>query len=125
MHELAVTQRVLEIALRHAQAADATRITRIHLVVGQLATLVDNSVQFYWEIIAEDTIAQGARLTFERHPATMRCLACGKTFTLSGQSDFRCPYCGDLDVVVAGGDELQIDHIEIETAESPAGAPVS
>jgi len=120
MHELAVTQRVLEIALRHAQTADAIRITRIHLVVGQLATIVDDSVQFYWDLIAQDTIAQGAQLTFERRPATMRCLACGETFTLSGQSDFRCPHCGDPDVVVAGGDELQIDHIEIETAELAA-----
>jgi hydrogenase nickel incorporation protein HypA/HybF len=121
MHELAVTQRVLEIALRHAQAADAARITRIHLIVGRLATIVDDSVQFYWDLIAQDTIAQGAHLTFERRPATMRCLACGQSFTLTGQTDFHCPHCGDLDVIVAGGDELQIDHIEIDTAE-PAAA---
>ncbi len=120
MHELAVTQRVLEIALRHAQAADAVRITRIHLVVGQLATIVDDSVQFYWDLIAQDTIAQGARLTFERRPAAMRCLACGASFVLTADNEFRCPQCGDPDVVVAGGDELQIDHIEIETAELAA-----
>ena len=124
MHELAVTQQVLEIALRHAEAADALRITQIHLVVGQLATIVDDSVQFYWDLIAQDTIAQGAQLTFERRPATLRCLACGETFTLSGQGDFRCPHCGDLDVVVAGGDELRIDHIEIETADPPPDTAV-
>ncbi len=50
MHELAVTERVLEISLRHAEAAHATRITQIHLVVGQLSSIVDDSVQFYWDL---------------------------------------------------------------------------
>lgn len=114
MHELAVTQAALEIALRHAHAAQAARITRIHFVVGQLATIVDDSVQFYWDAIAADTIAQGAQLSFERIPATMRCYACGATFLLNAQQDFRCPSCADPDVGVQGGDELRIDHIEVE-----------
>ena len=47
MHELPVTESILEIALRHAQKADATRITDLHLVIGQLATLVDDSIFGY------------------------------------------------------------------------------
>jgi len=114
MHELAVTQSALAIALHHAAAADARRITRIHFVVGQLASIVDDSVQFYWDAIAQGTIAEGAQLTFERTPAAMRCYACHATFLLNDAQEFRCPLCASPDVAVQGGDDLRIDHIEIE-----------
>jgi hydrogenase nickel incorporation protein HypA/HybF len=114
MHELAVTEGVLEIALRHAEAAHATRILEIHLVVGRLSSIVDDSVQFYWNIIAAGTIAEGARLTFTRTPATLRCTACGAAFTLADQQEFRCPTCGSRDIYVTGGDDLRLDHLEVE-----------
>lgn len=114
MHELAVTQQALEIALRHAHAAHATRIVAIHLVVGQLSSIVDDSVQFYWDAIAHDTIAQSARLTFTRRPAQLRCTACGASFTLAEQQEFRCPVCTAPDIYVNSGDELYVDSIEIE-----------
>jgi hydrogenase nickel incorporation protein HypA/HybF len=123
MHELAVTEQVLAIALRHAAAAQATQITHIHLVVGQLSSIVDDSVQFYWRLIAEGTIAEKAVLNFERRPAQMHCLACGTRFALVDQRNFHCPHCGSPDVVVSGGDELLLESMQVETgapAEEPA-----
>jgi hydrogenase nickel incorporation protein HypA/HybF len=52
MHELAVTESILEIALRHAQEHNARHITGLYLVLGQWASIVDDSVQFYWDIIS-------------------------------------------------------------------------
>ena len=74
MHELSVTQSILEISLRHASDANARKITNLYLVVGQLATIVDDSVQFYWDMISEGTIAEGATLHFKRLPAKLICL---------------------------------------------------
>ena len=62
MHELGVTQSLLDLAVRHAQQAGAARVTQLNVVIGQMANIVDDSVQFYWEIIAQDTIAAGAVL---------------------------------------------------------------
>jgi len=46
MHELAVTENILSIASKHAQESGATRVTAINLVIGQLSSIVDDSVQF-------------------------------------------------------------------------------
>jgi hydrogenase nickel incorporation protein HypA/HybF len=60
MHELMVTESILEIALRHAGQAGAVRVTDLFLVVGDLSSIVDDSVQFYWDFVSEGTAAEGA-----------------------------------------------------------------
>jgi hydrogenase nickel incorporation protein HypA/HybF len=113
MHELSVTQGMLEIVLRHAQQAGAERITQIHLVIGDLSSIVDDSVQFYFDFISQDTIAEGAQLVFQRTPATFRCWDCGNTFT-PNERDFTCPQCGGMRVEVVAGNEFRVESIEVE-----------
>ena len=113
MHELSVTQSLLEIALRHAERANARHITQLNIVIGELASIVDDSVQFYWDIVSRDTIAEGAELRFERVPGILRCLGCGHTFPLNGR-DYTCPACGAGRVVAAGGDDFRLESIEID-----------
>lgn len=113
MHELSITQSILEIALRHAQKAGAKRITRLNLVIGELSSIVGDSVQFYWDIIGKGTIAEGAALHFERVPATLRCLDCSHTFPLDGR-EYACPACGSERIAVAGGDDFRLESIEVE-----------
>jgi hydrogenase nickel incorporation protein HypA/HybF len=113
MHELSVTQSLLEIALRHAERASARRIIRLNLVIGELASIVDDSVQFYWDFVSQGTIAEGAVLHFERVAATLRCLNCDHTFPLNGR-EYACPACGEKKVVAAGGDDFRLESIEVE-----------
>jgi len=113
VHELSVTQSILEIALRHAEQADAKRIVRLNLVIGELSGIIDDSVQFYWDMVSSGTIAEGAKLHFERVPAGLCCLACEHTFPLNGRN-YVCPECGGERVVAAGGDDFRLDSIEVE-----------
>lgn len=113
MHELSVTQSLLEIAIRHGERANARRITRLNLVIGELASIVDDSVQFYWDIVSQGTLAEGAELHFERVPAKLQCQDCGHTFSLDGR-DYACPACGQARVVAVGGTEFRLDSIEVE-----------
>ena len=119
MHELPVTESVLEIALRHASQAKATRITHIYLVIGQLASIVDESVQFYWDIISKETIAEGALLHFKRLPATFTCLDCHQEYS-PGKDGFSCPNCRSDRVKVVSGDEFFMEAIDVESRDTSA-----
>jgi hydrogenase nickel incorporation protein HypA/HybF len=75
MHELTITESLLEIVLRHADKAGAHRVRDLFLVIGQLSSIVDDSVQFYWDIISDGTIAEGAKLHFNRIATEIECLS--------------------------------------------------
>jgi hydrogenase nickel incorporation protein HypA/HybF len=115
MHELAVTQSILDIALHHAKEAGAVHIKEVNLVIGELSSIVDDSVQFYWDMIAQGTIAQGAILNFKRIPAMLRCHACGNEFPMDRQ-EFVCPACGSQKIAVAGGEEFYLESIDVDFA---------
>ncbi len=113
MHELAVTESILEIALRHAQEKNARRITDIHLVIGQWANVVDDSVQFYWDIISEGTIASGALLHFRRVKTVLICQDCGEEYQPANEN-LTCPKCGSTKVKVKSGQEFFLESIDVE-----------
>ncbi len=114
MHELTVTESILEIALRHANEAKATRITNLYLVIGQFASIVDDSVQFYWDIISKETIAEGATLHFKRLPATLHCRDCNQDYS-PGSTGFSCPNCHSNHVQIVSGDEFYMEAIDVES----------
>lgn len=113
MHELAATQGILDISLRHAENANAVKITDIHLVIGEFSSIIDDSVQFYWDIVANGTIAQGAVLHFQRIPGEMTCSTCRHVFRPDDRV-FTCPSCGSGLVRISRGDEFRVDSIDIE-----------
>jgi hydrogenase nickel incorporation protein HypA/HybF len=113
MHELAVTESILNIAVKHAQQAQAARVTDLYLVIGRLASIVDDSIQFYWDIISSETVCQGAKLHFKRVPAELLCLSCQQPYTLDDDL-CPCPNCGSSQVKVTSGDQFWLDSIEIQ-----------
>lgn len=113
MHELPVAESILDIALRHAQQAGAQRITAVQLVIGDLSSFIDESIQFYWDMISQDTLAQGAQLRFRRVPARVECRDCGRQFS-PGKTITPCPHCASARLRVVEGDQLLVEAIEVE-----------
>lgn len=113
MHELAVTESIIEIVCRHADEAGASRIGRIHLVIGELSSIVDDCVQFYFDFLSEDTLAEGAELVFDRIGVTLECGVCGHRWEPES-ADWVCPACGKAQASVVAGREFYVDSIEVE-----------
>jgi hydrogenase nickel incorporation protein HypA/HybF len=115
MHELPITQSLVDMCIKHGEQAGATKVTALHLVIGDLASVVDESVQFYWDIVSKDTICEGAELLFERIPAQFACLECGNEYSLSNGELTGCPLCGSIRIKTLRGAEFRLESIDIET----------
>jgi hydrogenase nickel incorporation protein HypA/HybF len=113
MHELSVTENILNTSLEYAKREHAVKVTAINLNIGQLSSIIDDSVQFYWEMIAKETLCENARLNFNRIPAMLKCLDCQNDYSL-GSEPGPCPACGSYNVKILSGDEFQLESIEIE-----------
>lgn len=113
MHEYAVTQNIVDIAVGEAESAGAKKITEIRLVIGELSSIIDESVSMYFEIISKGTAAEGARLVFRKVPAGLVCKSCCRKFSKSGSS-FECPECGCDGSLTGEGKEFYIESLEVE-----------
>jgi len=113
MHEQSIVESLLALAIEHAEKASASKILRIYLVVGELSGVVEESVDFYFNLLSKNTIAADASIFYMKTPAQLRCRNCDTVFT-SEKLDFRCPDCREQQVEIVSGRELYIDSIEVE-----------
>jgi hydrogenase nickel incorporation protein HypA/HybF len=113
VHELSVTESILNAALDHAHKANATRVTDLNLVIGTLSSIVDDSVQFYWDMISQGTLCEGSQLHFSRINARLRCLDCSMEYELESELQ-PCPQCGSMNINILSGDEFRLESIEIQ-----------
>lgn len=113
MHEYAVTQGMLDLVLTEAKKAGASKVTEIRLVIGDLSTILDESVQMYFDIMSEGTIVQGAKLSFRRIASRFRCKGCGNEFDKPAKG-FDCPQCGGPGFPTGVGKEFYIESIDVE-----------
>lgn len=112
MHELGITQQILEQALAQARAAGAERITGLNLALGSLSDITPDSVQFYFDMLSPGTPAAGAQLSFRQVQPVMRCRQCGTEFawTAAGES---CPNCGSDRYDLIHGREFYLESIDV------------
>jgi hydrogenase nickel incorporation protein HypA/HybF len=113
MHESSITESILSLAMDKAVEAKAQKITRINLVLGELSGIVGECVQQYFEILAKDSIAENAVLSFTKKPTLLKCRKCAKEFSPPGQ-DWACPACRDLSVEIISGRECYMESIEVD-----------
>ena len=113
MHEFGITENIISIALDKASEAQASKIIQINLVVGELSGFAPDCIQFYFDFLSKDTIAEKATLNFESVPVQLRCRSCSTAFHPK-DSEWNCPECHSLSVEIMGGRELHIESMEVE-----------
>jgi hydrogenase nickel incorporation protein HypA/HybF len=113
MHEYGIAREIVRIAAQAATDAGARRVTGIKLVVGDLASVVDESVQLYFDLLAEETPVAGAKLIFERVPAELICQSCGHRYQLAGRQ-WRCPLCGGEGHLGEKGREFYVASVDVD-----------
>jgi hydrogenase nickel incorporation protein HypA/HybF len=114
VHELAITQSLLQVALDKAGEAKARRIGSIRLRIGRLSGYVPEAVEQNFRMITPGTIAEGAALEIDWVPLRCRCKGCGVEYDAT-PDDFTCPACRAADFAIISGREMFIESMEVET----------
>lgn len=117
MHELPVTEKILAVALKHAEQNRAKKIRSITLHVGRLTDLQDEWLQHYFDYISKDTIAEGAKLIIVPEPVRLQCGKC-RTLIETEKRDLQdivCPHCRvDGGFSIMSGRGYYIEEMEAE-----------
>ncbi len=105
---MALTQSVIDAVCEHAAGR---RVHSVRLEVGALTAVAPEAMKFCFELAAEGTAADGARLDLEVRSGAGHCHVCGTDFEL--QDLILLCSCGSTDVEVRAGQELRIVSMEV------------
>ncbi|MBR5543317.1 MAG: hydrogenase maturation nickel metallochaperone HypA [Oscillospiraceae bacterium] len=113
MHELAITEGIMEAAVPEAKRHGAKKILEIRLKIGELSGVLPECIQEYFNIVSRGTIAEGARLAVEKIPVTIECRDCGYDGEIPKRK-IHCPSCGSSEIKIKSGREYFVDSLEVE-----------
>ena len=115
MHELQITERILNIVLQHAGGRDVSRIVRVHLRVGALSDLEDEWIQHYFDYLSRGTLAEHAQLAITRVPIVVSCESCAHSFEVQREAlgQATCPQCGTPRLELVSGRGYFIENMEV------------
>ncbi len=113
MHEIALTESIVEIVAEEARRQGANRVRVVRLQVGAMAHVEPEALRFCFDAVSRGTVAEGAQLDIRRPPGEGWCLDCGKIVPLEERFG-ACPKCGRRHVQMTSGDELRIEELEVD-----------
>ncbi|MDX5962573.1 hydrogenase maturation nickel metallochaperone HypA [Rhodococcus opacus] len=108
MHELSITQSVVDAVCKHALGRP---VRSIRLEVGQISGVEVDAMEFCFELVARGTAAEGARLECDQPQGRAYCRGCDFNFA-TDDLILLCS-CGSADVEITAGRDLRIISMEV------------
>jgi hydrogenase nickel incorporation protein HypA/HybF len=121
MHELAICQALVDELAAVASTKRAASITDVYLSVGPLAGVERPLLASAFPVAAAGTVAGNATLHIELAALRVRCDDCGRDSDVT-VNRLVCAHCGNWRTTLVSGDELLLQRVVLEAAES--GEPV-
>ncbi|MBQ3089994.1 MAG: hydrogenase maturation nickel metallochaperone HypA [Oscillospiraceae bacterium] len=113
MHELAITESILNIAKKAAAEHGVTRVKEIRIKLGEYSGIMTQCVQYYFDVISRGTVAEGAVLKMERLPIIMRCNQCSWEGVID-KHHIQCPACSSVSLKLLQGREFYVESLEVD-----------
>lgn len=113
MHELAITESLIDLINREAKDKGFQKVLTISLRVGEYSGLVPDCIQEFFPIAAKGTFAEGAALDIRSVPAAFRCQECGYEGPVSRKAAC-CPDCGSTAIRMTAGREFFVESLKVE-----------
>ena len=109
MHELAITQHIVEAV---CEIAGAARVTRIRLEIGNLSGVGLDSIRFCFDLCTRGSVLEGAALQIDEIVGRACCFECRVEFLV--ENSIALCECGSSNVEILAGYELRIKEVELQ-----------
>ncbi|MGI8768222.1 MAG: hydrogenase maturation nickel metallochaperone HypA [Propionibacteriaceae bacterium] len=106
MHELAVTQSVVDMVV---EGTIGRHVVSVRLEVGKLSGVVPDAMMFCYDLATAGTPLEGSTLEIHQTGGRASCGSCGTTFD-TDDLILLCP-CGSADVRIVAGRELLVTSV--------------
>lgn len=111
MHELALSQNIVDLVVERAHREGVSAVSRVIVEVGTAAGVEPDALRFCFDIVTADTVMQGAELVIETIAAQARCRNCGCRFAPADLVS-SCPRCGSYAPLLERGRELRVKSFD-------------
>ena len=113
MHEMALSEGVLQILENHASRQGFNRVRKVWLEIGDLAGVDVEAMRFSFDAVMSGTLADNASLEIVNVPGEAWCMPCSKRVDVTQRFD-ACPDCGSYQLQVVAGDDMKVKELEVE-----------
>jgi hydrogenase nickel incorporation protein HypA/HybF len=114
MHEMSLTASIMDIIFEYADNHHFTKVKALKLSFGALSCIEPKALEFAFEVLSKDTLAEGAHIEYDITPIVVSCLDCGGDSAVE-EFPSLCPLCRAEDVVLkAGTEDLRIVEMEVD-----------
>ncbi len=118
MHELSIAESILDAVRKEIALHPGAVPLRVGVRIGSMAAIDEEALTFCFEVVVHGTEWETLKLETKVIPARRICNSCGNTFIIEDYNSV-CPACGSEDTRADGGDELDLEYLEVETDEAP------
>ena len=113
LHELGLTQNIIDLAIEHAARENASSILSITVEIGTISGVIPEAVEFAFDVCSKGTIAEGASLEIHHIAGQGHCLDCDQHSMLDAPTPV-CPQCGSLSLEITKCQEMKFTEMEID-----------
>ena len=113
MHEMSLCESVLQLVEEAAAKQQVSKVKWLQLEIGALAGVEVEAMRFCFDVVASNSVLDGATLDIVQPAGKAWCMQCAKTIEVKERYQ-PCPDCGGYQLQVTGGDEMRVKELEVE-----------
>lgn len=110
MHEMSLTQGIIEICEEHAAHK---KVLSLEVEIGELSGVVAEALEFCFDACSRGTRLEHAKLHISKTPGSGYCHNCKAETAMPTLFD-PCSRCGGYQVTITSGKEMRVLSIEVE-----------
>lgn len=113
MHEISIANNIIEILEDYSQSIKNKKMKAVYLKIGEMSNVLVESLLFGFKSLVHNTKFERIELIIENIPLGIICRNCKEPAEISEMS-FDCKFCGNSEIEIISGRELEISKIEFE-----------